>query len=206
MPIGGGTCFGTTGFGVHRYLDRMAEEVIAAQGFVCSDGRTRWPESEPVKSIELVVGEPLEGEEIREMVDRHNYWRDRARVPRVQWSTVLAEEAQAYANTQAITGSRAHGSGSTGENLWSGPGSPTDAVDHWCEEEHLRYREAGEPRLEMKHFRLSDDEDFTHYTQVVWSETTSIGCGRARSPRGDEYWVCRYDPAGNTLGYRPYPV
>jgi hypothetical protein len=46
-----------------------------------------------------------------------------------------------------------------------------------------------------------------HYTQLVWRDTTRVGCGVAdcrRGPWRKSYWVCNYDPTGNFLGEFPY--
>uniref|UniRef100_A0A5K3FMJ5 SCP domain-containing protein n=1 Tax=Mesocestoides corti TaxID=53468 RepID=A0A5K3FMJ5_MESCO len=50
-----------------------------------------------------------------------------------------------------------------------------------------------------------------HYKQVVWSSTSSIGCGRNRcikneteSSRPEYLIVCLYKPAGNLPNERPY--
>ena len=51
-----------------------------------------------------------------------------------------------------------------------------------------------------------------HYTQMVWRETRNIGCAvqvcttgnPSRSNAPWEFWVCRYDPAGNNRGELPY--
>jgi hypothetical protein len=49
-----------------------------------------------------------------------------------------------------------------------------------------------------------------HYTQVVWRETTGVGCAAqtctSGSPLGSggwQLWVCDYTPPGNSGG-RPY--
>jgi len=46
-----------------------------------------------------------------------------------------------------------------------------------------------------------------HYTQVVWEETTEVGCGVSMCRKGktqSEVWVCRYNPPGNFVGEKPY--
>jgi len=44
--------------------------------------------------------------------------------------------------------------------------------------------------------------DVGHYTQVIWKNTTEVGCGVARSNQG-EIWVCNYNPPGNYQGQNP---
>ncbi len=43
-----------------------------------------------------------------------------------------------------------------------------------------------------------------HYTQVVWRDTTQIGCGKAVCSDNSQVWVCQYSPAGNYIGKKPY--
>ncbi len=48
-----------------------------------------------------------------------------------------------------------------------------------------------------------------HYTQIVWSDSTRLGCGVAICDDVEGFgpgalWVCNYDPPGNFVGERPY--
>ncbi|NOS95644.1 MAG: SCP-like extracellular, partial [Methylotenera sp.] len=44
-----------------------------------------------------------------------------------------------------------------------------------------------------------------HYTQIVWRATTHVGCGMAVcTDTQEQVWVCRYQPAGNWVGKKPY--
>ena len=50
-----------------------------------------------------------------------------------------------------------------------------------------------------------------HYTQLVWADTTSVGCAVQQCSTGSpfggggwELWVCDYGPPGNYVGQRPY--
>jgi pathogenesis-related protein 1 len=44
-----------------------------------------------------------------------------------------------------------------------------------------------------------------HYTQIVWRNTTKVGCGVAVcEDTKEQVWVCQYQPAGNWVGKRPY--
>jgi len=44
-----------------------------------------------------------------------------------------------------------------------------------------------------------------HYTQVVWKNSTKIGCaGVVCSNGGGIIYGCNYDPPGNYSGQKPY--
>jgi pathogenesis-related protein 1 len=46
-----------------------------------------------------------------------------------------------------------------------------------------------------------------HYTQVVWRDSTQLGCGVASCKNGsltEDIWICNYAPAGNLVGRAPY--
>lgn len=49
-----------------------------------------------------------------------------------------------------------------------------------------------------------------HYTQLIWGNTTHVGCGgvRYKNTRGlfSTYFVCNYRPAGNKIGDAVYQV
>jgi hypothetical protein len=42
-----------------------------------------------------------------------------------------------------------------------------------------------------------------HYSQIVWRDTKSLGCGLATG-EGIDYFVCQYEPAGNVVGTKPH--
>lgn len=42
-----------------------------------------------------------------------------------------------------------------------------------------------------------------HYTQIVWRNTTKVGCGYESCPLF-QLWVCEYEPAGNVPNQLPY--
>ncbi|XP_050562580.1 venom allergen 5.02 [Spodoptera frugiperda] len=51
--------------------------------------------------------------------------------------------------------------------------------------------------------------DIGHYTQMVWAETTYIGCAMSQTFKDGWnrfYVVCNYGPAGNILREKPYRV
>lgn len=144
----------------------------------------------------------------------HNKWRERVGVARVQYNTTLANAAKSYAercvweHSGRNERSAGSGFGSVGENLaytsqrLADYGGVQRAVEAWVEE-----------RYDWDFGMVIGDGNFAaygHYTQVVWSSTTDIGCGAAYCDniqgigRGGTMIVCRYGPAGNYRGRAPY--
>ncbi len=84
-----------------------------------------------------------------------------------------------------------------GENLGWNRGFENNAchvVDEWAEEEEGWDHEANECR----------SGQCGHWTQIVWSTTTHLGCAMDFCADGAEIWMCVYDPAGNAPGVAPY--
>nr|VFJ46850.1 MAG: pathogenesis-related protein 1 [Candidatus Kentron sp. FW] len=144
----------------------------------------------------------------RAMVDAHNKAREKVGVGPVIWSGDLAARATAWANTLADEkGCKLMHSG-PGENLywasavhWSDgrtdvqKKSPADVVTSW-ESENTDYDYASN--------RCSPGKVCGHYTQVVWANSTKIGCGYRICDNKAQVWVCQYDPVGNYVDRKPY--
>ncbi|MGB7661969.1 MAG: CAP domain-containing protein [Nitrososphaeraceae archaeon] len=141
----------------------------------------------------------------------HNKERALVGVAPLTWSDKLAADAQAWADHLSTTGEFAHspsfaaGKGEYGEAI-AGLSNTTDSgiIDgqmRWAaEKDNPGYH--GEP--------FYPDPKFTngapgHYTQMVWRNTTEVGC--ATAPAGAlpfPVLVCRYNPSGNFYGQPAY--
>lgn len=139
------------------------------------------------------------------MVDEHNVYRSRAGVEQMKWDEELARGAEAYAQQLARLGDIEHSPPEArvgqGENLWMGTRAaftPERMVGDWAAEVKM-YRAGAFPAVSSS----GSWHDVGHYTQIIWPETTSVGCGVSRSADWD-FLVCRYSPAGNVMG-RPLP-
>ncbi len=146
-----------------------------------------------------------------EMLVAHNKWRGTVGSPALTWSNGLADTAQAWANSlkndQAcnMTHSRTAG---LGENLfWASALMYSDGtsqvqainaeqvVNDWANE-RLNYR--------YNSNSCAKGKACGHYTQVVWKNTSEVGCGKAVCADNSQVWVCNYSPAGNYIGEKPY--
>jgi pathogenesis-related protein 1 len=119
-------------------------------------------------------------------------------LPPLSWSQPLAAHAQRYADSLARNGCNLqHSQTEHGENLFGGSGknTPAEVVTRWAGEEQC---------FHYANFPASCSCTCGHYTQLVWADTTRLGCGMARCANGSEVWVCNYDPAGNYVGSAPY--
>ena len=131
-----------------------------------------------------------------DMIAAHNEVRRSSGVPPITWSDDLAQEARKWAEHLIASGQFSHRPNNNyGENLYEmdgGTATPSDVVEAWASE-----------RRYYNHARNTCSGRCGHYTQVVWRDTTRIGCGVARDRRR-EVWVCNYEPPGNIIGERPY--
>lgn len=139
------------------------------------------------------------------ILSEHNRARTDAGVPALRWSGKLAQQAQGWAERLAREGMLRHSSqaesNNAGENLWMGSAGyyrPETMISAFVDEKR-HYLPGPFPRVS----RTGRWEDVGHYTQVVWRDTREVGCAVARNGR-DDFLVCRYWPAGNWMGQRPY--
>ena len=143
--------------------------------------------------------------EIDRFVEGHNKIRAQAGVPGLRWSENLARYAQAWADYLGSNGCKlAHRPDDGewmqkyGENISAGsPGFATvdQAIKSW-ESEKAKYRGGV--------INMENIADIGHYSQIMWKNTTLLGCGKSTSCKTKTIFVCNYDPAGNILGQKPW--
>jgi hypothetical protein len=133
----------------------------------------------------------------------HNRERARVGVPRLRWDPALAVAAAAWARSLSTIGRLQHspraGRPGQSENLWMGTRgyfSPEQMVGSWTME-----RADFRPGIFPNVSRTGNWFDVSHYTQMIWRSTTSLGCAVYRDRRSD-FLVCRYAPRGNIDGRR----
>jgi hypothetical protein len=149
----------------------------------------------------------------------HNQERAAVSVPPLTWSDKLAADAKTWADHLAATGVYAHdvahlGNLSEGENLeWIETGPATgpeplppakDIIAGWINEK--KYYQQWVTKS------LPSTANWTgwspgHYNQMVWRDTTAVGCATASALQGsihNLYLVCRYSPPGNIIGQTPF--
>ena len=138
------------------------------------------------------------------LLDRHNFYRSQVGVPALKWSDRLASNAQGWANSLAARGGKTlqHSSGSgEGENLWMGSAgyfSQQTMVDGWGGEKKY-YKPGVFPNVST----TGNWSDVGHYTQIVWRNTTEVGCAVATAG-GNDILVCRYSSPGNYMGQKAF--
>jgi hypothetical protein len=154
---------------------------------------------------------PAEEGRVAGIVEAHN--RARASVPGLPplaWDPALAASARKFADQEAASCKFDYdpdlpndiGENSSYQDKQARPG---EVVDQWAAEKSAYKGEAVNEKNYTK---------FAHYSQLMWRATSKVGCAVApydrhcpqNYPYGgySEIWVCRYQPAGNVLGQKPY--
>jgi pathogenesis-related protein 1 len=117
------------------------------------------------------TGSEVSPNEVKQLIDQHNFARSEVGVSNVEWSEKLASIAQNYANYLARTSCNLIHSNNhkLGENLFWGSGkyfSALDASASWYEEKELyTYEQINE----------YNNQNVGHYTQMIWKNTKFVG-------------------------------
>ncbi|KAL6213484.1 hypothetical protein ACLB2K_012931 [Fragaria x ananassa] len=132
-----------------------------------------------------------------EFVELHNKYRAMDNVGPVTWDETVADYARNYANTKIETCEMVHSHGQYGECLAMGSYDvqPEEAVKMWADEKQY-YDHASNT--------CAPGQVCGHYTQVVWANSTKIGCAKVRCANGGTFIICNYDPPGNYVGEKPF--
>ncbi len=168
--------------------------------------------------IAFESGEALSGESesMTGITNAHNEVRTALNIPQLVWSDRLAVVAEDWATHLAENNGcnmqhrprQGKESRPFGENIyWASPLKWSDGrreiqnisadrvVKSWADEvEEYDYNSNS----------CQAGKVCGHYTQLVWRESTRLGCGRAVCSDKSQIWVCNYDPPGNYIGQRPY--
>ena len=116
-----------------------------------------------------------------------NTYRHQHNASNLVWNDTLAEFADDHVGDCKF----AHSNGPYGENLAQGYQDITSSIDAW-----------GQERKEYDF----DDGGFAaetgHFTQLVWKNTTSVGCAAEDCGKNQGWLVfCEYWPQGNVMTY-----
>jgi uncharacterized protein YkwD len=139
------------------------------------------------------------------VLDAHNKERATLGVPALTWSDALAKDAAGWAAHLVQLGHPVHSKpeerNHEGESLWMGTAgaySPDEIVGGWIAEKS-NFVYGAFPAV----VKSGDWHVVGHYTQVIWRNAKQVGCAKT-TLSGSDLVVCRYNPAGNLVGEKPY--
>ena len=155
-----------------------------------------WDYHKPAQGGHNTAQDGHNSEMAQEILNAHNSYRSQVGVPPITWSNTLASHAQERAKLLSDTGKFEHlGANGEGENLWKGTShhfSFTQMVQSFGNEK------------KDYHGGVINANNYSHYTQMVWRNTTQVGCAVVDGRDGNTILVCRYSPQGNVMGQSPF--
>jgi hypothetical protein len=144
------------------------------------------------------------GSMAQEILDAHNSYRAQVGVPPLTWSDTLASQALEWAQylSDNLKFEHSQDRQGVGENLWigsSGHFSFTQMIQSFGNEQQ-HFVGGTFPNVS----NTGNWGDVGHYTQMVWKNTTEVGCAGIDGSDGMYRLVCRYSPSGNVIGQSVY--
>ncbi|KAH7126271.1 CAP domain-containing protein [Dactylonectria estremocensis] len=147
------------------------------------------------------------------MLNYHNIHRANHSVDALEWDATYASYAQTIANTCVFAHDMDQGTADYGQNIasWGSTGDISDlqnkcgaqsVTNQWYNSEMDNWSYYGQENPPSS----LDLDLYGHFTQVVWKDTTKLGCATALCAAGTMYdfeaWytVCNYNPQGNYGG------
>ncbi|KAI1822875.1 PR-1-like protein [Xylaria intraflava] len=118
-----------------------------------------------------------------------NFYRTTHSASPVVWNDTLASFATSYLknNTACVF---KHSGGPYGENIAMGYPNAAASIEGW-----------GNEGANYDYDHPDFSESTGHFTQLVWKDTTDVGCGQALCGTNSWFFVCEYWPRGNILGH-----
>lgn len=134
----------------------------------------------------------------REFLHAHNRVRRHFNEPILKWSRKLARYARRWANKRALDCRMIHSYGPYGENIFWGK------YDHWTATEAVQSWVRESKFYDPHTNQCTHGQMCGHYTQIVWRDSSRIGCARKKCLNGGLFVICVYDPPGNYINENPF--
>ena len=138
------------------------------------------------------------------IIRQHNLHRANHSAPDISWDQGLADIAQQIAQSCVYAHDVKTGGGGYGQNI--GAGAPPDEINAMITNQMYNNEMMLYPGYGSEPDR-SNFEKWGHFSQIVWRETTSVGCYTQHCPNGlgntgssvsPYFTVCNYKPSGKS--------
>eukprot|EP00775_Hariotina_reticulata_P009864 gene9864-10022_t len=173
------TAVPTVGSSVSKTLDTLATEIVS------SGAQTAKATNATAPAVPKPLAAAVPKPELQAALDKTNAYRQRHQAAPLAWDDSLASSAATWA---AGCPNGHSGYSGVGENMAWGYSTLTDAVDAW-------YNEVKQYDFSRPGWNTATG----HFTALVWTDTTKLGCAVNRDCSWPTY-VCQYKSPGNVIG------